>query len=412
VSSDDTINREARAQAKGFRLQKLRAVELMLNAMETTERPYVYCYCAIENEGDVNLRENGKDDYIEEDKNYDSETAFSLNSHQVLNTMVIFIDAWHKQYLSSKLFFGFYSTTGIAKERQRSGHESKIAYPKEPVLQLLINKNYDADNLIDCIKIIIIEEYTTQYTSRGSKGNLETIKAWRDTDWIAFLERISWSFDMQDEGALEKELVAKIKKSKFYSQDLDGKEAHLISLMIDLFDQRQLAEDPIDRFVHASDIMCVVKDIQRNDYHLIDPVWELWNQLPLPSDKRNIIDKYRAVCKLPDKTFEESLCRKVAINRHEQKSFSYERSILSFKYRVYDTCIDRLKILITSNAINPVTNEIIEQWVTDLVLTAQQDLTELSKDYKYLLNNDKFLRGVILELIDSCFLSFDQGGNQ
>jgi hypothetical protein len=59
-----------------------------------------------------------------------------------------------------------------------------------------------------------------------------------------------------------------------------------------------------------------------------------------------------------------------------------------------------------------VTNEIIEQWVTDLVLTAQQDLTELSKDYKYLLNNDKFLRGVILELIDSCFLSFDQGGNQ
>jgi len=412
MAINDTINREAREQAKGFRLQKLRAVELMLNAMEATDRPYIYCYCAIENEGDINLRENGKADYIEEDKNYDSEAAFSIHSDQILNTLVIFIDIWQKQYSSSNIFFGFYSTTGIAKERKRKNGNPKMSFPSEPILKLLIEKNYQVEFLMPCLKTVIIEEYEKQYSKRDFIGNLETIKVWKDEDWITFLNRITWAFEMQDESALEKELIMKIKKCRFYSQDLDGKESHLVSLMIDLFDQRQIADDPIERYVHASDIMCIVKDIQSKDYHLVDPVWELWNQLPAPIDKRNIIDKYRAVCKFPNKTFEESLCRKVAINRHEQKSFRFERSILSFKYRVYDSCLDQLEQLIAAHSSNDISSELIDQWISCLVSTAQKDLGQLSKSYKYQLDNDNFLRGIILELIDSCFLAFDKGGNQ
>lgn len=65
-----TINREASDKTKGFRLQKLRAIKLMLDAVEKQETALFYT--AIENVEDISHTDLSEDDirqYYEEDKN-------------------------------------------------------------------------------------------------------------------------------------------------------------------------------------------------------------------------------------------------------------------------------------------------------------------------------------------------------
>ena len=66
-----SINREASDKTKGFRLQKVRAIELMLKSInKDTDSVF---YTAIENVEDVShwhVEDNSQKNYYEEDKNY------------------------------------------------------------------------------------------------------------------------------------------------------------------------------------------------------------------------------------------------------------------------------------------------------------------------------------------------------
>ena len=86
------IKREASDKAKGFILQKQRAIFKIFEALENN--PNAQIISAIEHEGDVFMFD-GKIYSIEENKNYDSKN-FSFASKQVLNTMVYFIDYLYK----------------------------------------------------------------------------------------------------------------------------------------------------------------------------------------------------------------------------------------------------------------------------------------------------------------------------
>src|SRR3569833_897702 len=85
-SSNMSINREASDKTKGFRLQKIRVIEYMLDGIATCPKPLFYS--AIEHiEGIyVKDRSNDGDETLEENKNYDPGSKFTFNSHEILNT--------------------------------------------------------------------------------------------------------------------------------------------------------------------------------------------------------------------------------------------------------------------------------------------------------------------------------------
>ncbi len=241
ATTTEIIDREAHDKVKGFRFQKLRAANLMLKAMREAESSYIYC--AIENIGDFHLHtastENVKE-YIEEDKDYADKASFSLNSEQVLKTIVYFIDAWHTFNLSPTLFFGFCTTANIAKENKiRRLIDLNINLPDEPLLRLLVDHSPLKDICLAAIKSIIIAAYKDEYAKHDKNGNLDSIIKWSDSTWCEFLSRKTWYVGEKNEEELEKELAEELKQCSFYNYRLDGKEGHVISLLVDEFDKSQ-----------------------------------------------------------------------------------------------------------------------------------------------------------------------------
>jgi len=92
------IKREASDKHKGILLQKLRAIKLALNTM--LEQPLTQLHIAIESDGDVFIYSDTRK-LLEENKNYDSK-KFSFASHQILNTLVYFIDYWLRDNVQKK----------------------------------------------------------------------------------------------------------------------------------------------------------------------------------------------------------------------------------------------------------------------------------------------------------------------
>lgn len=133
------INRDAADKTKGFRLQKLRAATLLLKAANDLSNVNFY-YAAIEAEEDVTIIKTvnlSTEQIIEEDKNYSSDSNFTIYSEAVLNTLVSFFDIyigkWHKSQ-STVFNFSFYTTTNFGKRKRRTcrrnNHRaSRQAYP-------------------------------------------------------------------------------------------------------------------------------------------------------------------------------------------------------------------------------------------------------------------------------------------
>ncbi len=404
-----TIDREAHDKAKGFRFQRLRAVSLMLKAM--TENETAYIYCAIENIGDVHMRTSSSAEsanYIEEDKDYSEGSGFSFNSIQVLKTLVNFIDAWHKFELSSTLYFGFCTTAVISKEK--SSNRSKrleIEFPDRALLEFLNGNDPMNDEVINIIKAIIIDAYKEIYSKHEKKGHLDSIINWSNSTWREFLERIRWFFGDGNETELETELRGTLKKCPFYNNRIQGKEGHVISILVDEFDKKQNLDDFADRFVHSSDIKLVVKRVESGEYRISDPAWKMWKNLPPPVDNRNLIDKVRSVSTTFNEEMLDSWCRSVALSRYEQDSLKHDKSILSLRYRVFESCHEKLISIVQNGNIG---QEKLQRCVENLVLCAYTHIKTLSEDYKYPLINQSTIRGIILELVDSCFLSFEKKG--
>lgn len=412
TDENDTIKREAHDKTKGFRFQKLRAVALLIDAFSRHDNPWVYC--AIENIGDVRFHEGTEkntEEHIEEDKDYQDTTSFSLNSQQVLNSLVAFIDAWINFEFSDTFHFVFCTTADIAKENNTQRVKTLgITLPSVAILECLRNHQYDQEFLIDAVKVLIIDEYTIQYSVKRKNGYLSLLKNWNIYDWQAFLKRIEWNFGHCDEKRLEEELIIKIKDSSLYNERLYGKESLLVSLLVDLFDKKQNQNIFSDRFIHGSDMKLLAKQVEAGDYQIPDQAWQIWDSLPEPTDKRNITDKSKGVVANFDQIVLENWCRRVALSRIEQNELRHDRSILSLKYRIYDKCHIELINMIKKADNKNLTSSNIEDWVSLLTDCALEHINDLKKDhYNYPLQSKDAIKGIILELVDSCFLSFDYG---
>lgn len=209
----ETINREAGDSGKGFRLQLIRAIKLMLQTIRQDQSTVFFT--AVENLEDVfhqTIVDGDVSNYFEEDKNYDLNGNFTIFSPPVINTLVSFYDIYVDQFrTSNSVYLGFYTTRDVGKERKSKLNSGKeIILPEKPILEILQSLDEVSDETINLVKEILVEEYASQYKEKSKLGNLETLQGLTADRFKEFLRKISWYFGQEDEDALKQTVLQNI----------------------------------------------------------------------------------------------------------------------------------------------------------------------------------------------------------
>lgn len=252
----------------------------------------------------------------------------------------------------------------------------------------------------------MLYEYEQQYSTKEGDGYLEVIKKFNNSQWRTFLSRISWKFGQYDDKELYKELLKKIKNRSFYTNvDVSSKEDLIIDLLESQFSAREQYKDPMSKHVtsvHVENVLLKIsKDVVKKDN---DPVYSIWDSLEEPDDNRNLVDKITDV-------EPGYLRRKLGLKARDVAAIKEEFCQLndqakgSYRYRVFEACQRKLNELLDKDLTVDV-----DVWLNELFLESKKHLEDKSKDYSYAIQSDDAIKKVILELIDSCFLSFDEKG--
>lgn len=402
------INREASDKSKGFRLQKLRMVELILEEIENQNN--VLVYGAVEYLEDVYIHKGTIDSSLtnlEEDKNYNPETSFTINNSIVLNTLVSFIDLWlFKVELDPNARFVFYSTNKIGKERETEFSKIKnLIFPEEPVLELLRLKKLTTDGLLYIVKSNVLKEYDVQYKEINPR-RISSLEKLEDEDWVKFLNQIDWNFNQLDDKTLKVQIIEKIKKSKLFNTSLNGKEEVIFNELVELVDERQNCKNLSDRVLNCSDVKnaFLKAELDKSKPKSEDFVWKQWEKLS-PPETRNLIEKINSVSKDYSEIGIRSKKLKASRGLLSSKEFEKDKKFLSIRYRIYEACLDKLAdIEISKDVSEKGINAIFSQ----LIAFASSEIDKLKVDYDYYnICKEDIIEGIVYELFESCFLAFD-----
>lgn len=404
---NQTIDRNASDKTKGFRFQKLRAVKLVLETIDSNDN--CLFFINMESLGDINLKSSIN--YVEEDKNYDASTSFTINSSEVLNSLVYFFDIWYQEWLKSKkIFFGFYSTCKIGKEKitEKTKH---LKLPSKPILEILQGKKIDNDTRL-FVKNVLLSEYTKQYKLKNRKGFLSQLNSISDDDFDYFLNSIDWCFEQGDENSLELELVEKIKSSKYFNSGLDNKEKTILATLCEEIETRQTEKDLVSRYIPSSQIELIFRNAasfpanKKND-----ATWKIWLEMDQPDDKRGLSEKINSVCSDFNKEQLKIYLMKACCSKVDE-SEANDKHYKAKKYRIYLYCFEQFYNFVKSNNSKQITELDIVNFIRETGVGATDFIKNLSENYYYpSTENDVCLKttteGILLDLMDECFLAFD-----
>ena len=404
----ETIDREAGDSGKGFRLQLIRAIKLMLQTIQRDQSTVFFT--AVENLEDVSHQTivDGKfSNYFEEDKNYDLNGNFTIFSPPVINTLVSFYDIYVDQFrTSNSVYLGFYTTRGVGKERKsKLNGDKEITLPESPILEILQSLDDASDEVVSLVKEILVEEYTYQYKEKSKSGNLETLQGLSVNGFRDFLKTISWHFGQEDEDALKQTVLKDIENSPLHNNAHIGKENIIFCLLMDKLSERQNSKNLVDKLVHSSDVKLIFKEAESQiPDESIDPTWRYIAELEKDvTDKRNLKDKVLSVIEdISDRRIRQ-LARKASGSKYEEREA--DKSFLSLKYRVFEACEEYFS---GDGYVAPENGGDLDAVLQTLVSKAVDDISKLKTDYKYTISNDKTIEGIIWNLFDGCFLAFDE----
>ncbi|MFP8487641.1 hypothetical protein ACKGJO_00940 [Gracilimonas sp. Q87] len=395
----------------GPRLQKLRALVKLLR-LAKTEKGKVHFYFGIESEGDVKVVKgikNKETTYHEEDKNYDENTSLSLNSPEIKKTLVGFMDTWISKSFSNNCFFNFYSTCSIAKEKKTELIKSaKVKLPKEPFLELLMKGSLSDEALKELQKLFIVF-YKNEYKKNKGNGYITVIEKLNKEEWRNFFNQVTFEFGQPDEKELKKESLTLIQDSSFYNSSLSGKEELILSRVLDLLDERHISKDPTENLIHMSELENIFLRVSSMDNPKKDDfVYKLWDQLTQDlNDTRNLRDKITEVSNnVSDSTIKSSV-RKATTGHLQKEEYDSMRNFQSLRYRVYEHCLDLIRNFREEKKPDSLTDKNYSDLHTYLKNESHKKIKDLSKDFNYSFESETVIDGIIYQLIDSCFLSYD-----
>ncbi|GBC63429.1 hypothetical protein DENIS_4423 [Desulfonema ishimotonii] len=173
--------------------------------------------------------------------------------------------------------------------------------------------------------------------------------------------------------------------------------------------EKQNSTNLVDKLVHSSDVKLIFKEAESqiaNDS--IDPTWQYIARLEEEViDKRNLNEKVLSIIEDLSERRISTFARKASASKYEEGEA--DKTFLSLKYRIYEACEDCLS---ASEYKEPKTGCDLDNVIKSLVVKAISDVSEFKKDYKYTISNGKTIEGIIWNLFDSCFLAFDESGNE
>lgn len=378
----------------------------MLEMAET--RPNAFFYAAVEVVEDVCLIAADRDcthTHIEEDKNFDIEARFTLFSEPVLNTLVSFFDVFTNQWKeSTSVVLGFYTTASIGKEKKDTLDDgTKLSLPDTPILEIL--SGAVSDDVANLVKLVLIEEYARQYKKKASKGHLQTLTQCSTEQFKRFLSSISWFFSSEDEVRLKESVLQIIGKSRYHNHKVANKEDIILALILEAFDERQGLADYASRFMTLSDLKFAFKHAESEmSSKALDPVWTLVEKIESEvNDKRNLEEKIHAVVPSYPAAKIKQLARIACASKQEQQAGN--KSFLALKYRSYEACEE---FLCDAKYAQPVTAAELDSIIDGLQNGAIQSIDELKRDYHYDVSNHHSINSVVVDLVDSCFVSFEK----
>lgn len=403
-----TIDREAGDSGKGFRLQLIRAIKLMLNTIKQDANTVFFT--AVENLEDVShqtIVDGEVSSYFEEDKNYDLNGNFTIFSPPVTNTLVSFFDIYVDQFrTSNNVYLGFYTTRDIGKERKSKLESGKeIVLPDEPILNILQSLDDASDETVSLVKDIISEEYASQYKEKSTSGNLETLQNLTVDRFKEFLRRILWHFGQENEDELKQTVLKDIENSPIHNNAHIGKENIIFCLLMDKLSERQNSKNLVDKLVHSSDVKLIFKEAESQiPDESIDPTWRYIAELEKDvTDKRNLKEKVLSVIEDISERQIRQLSRKATRSKYEERDA--DKSFLSLKYRVFEACEEYFS---NDVYVAPENGGDLDVVINTLVSKAVEDISKLKTDYRYTISNGKTIEGIIWNLFDGCFLAFDE----
>lgn len=404
----DIISREAGDSGKGFRLQLIRAIKIMLKSIQQDANTVFFT--AVENLEDVShqtIIDGEVSNYFEEDKNYDLNGNFTIFSPPVTNTLVSFFDIYVDQFRTShSVYLGFYTTRDVGKERKfKLNCGKEITLPEKPILESLQSLDEVSDETINLVKEILVEEYASQYKEKSKPGNLETLQGLPIERFKEFLKKISWHFGQEDEDALKQTVLKDIENSPLHNNAHIGKENIIFCLLMDKLSERQNSKNLVDKLVHSSDVKLIFKEAESQiPDESIDPTWRYITELEKNvTDKRNLKEKVISVIEDISEHRIRQLARKASGSKYEEREA--DKSFLSLKYRVFDACDEYFS---GDGYVAPENGGDLDAVIKTLVSKAVEDISKLKTDYKYTISNDKTIEGIIWNLFDGCFLAFDE----
>ena len=410
-------SREASDKSIGFRLQKMRVIALVLDILE--QNPNAYVYSAVEHLEDVFVGEdtssNSKETF-EEDKHYDPEGSFSLNTPVVRKSITSFIDIWFKKgnAVDKCIYFNFYSTNQIGKENNtKLTKELGLNLPEKPILEYLCSNDFSEERVLPCVKLFVINQYEEEYKNSSDENYLQEIKKWNDSDWETFLKQINWSFDQKQVDEYKKTVLQKIRYSKFFSESLsDGKEEQIFALLMEEIDARQNLPNPLAKFVHKETFQLKFLEAASAPTVILesDSVAEMWQTIQTPEDKRTVEEKLCQVCPKLSTEAIKLLNLKTTRSKIETRTYQSNPDYQSMRYRVYEKCKSLLLAIFNDFNDSVASEKVLLNWIDSLKNGCLGQIQGLNQQYKYVKFNEDMIEGIILDLFDNCFLSMAYGG--
>lgn len=414
----NNIDTSADSNLKGMGLQKLRAAERLLQAVLLDKQAI---YCTIEYVDDVIEMEFNKDMIdiqTEQNKNYNS--SFSINSDEIKNSLRIFLDTWRRVEYDENMTFVFYTNTSIVKEKKVGLiKDLDLKLPKEPVLQLLIEKKYD--KALPIVIPILKDYYINQHNNK-KHNNKETsnndaefyeklINSYSDDKWKKFFNLIEWRFNEENERTLRSKLEDTVKQ---VCNKLDVDERYydkILSCILQLIEEKSLEKDFFNRMVNVFEIKLLFKEFetQAKIEEVIDPVHKKWDEID-NNDIRDLEEKILNVCPEYDEDDLEDLKDDFVDGKFEQESYQEIKSIKSYNYRIYKICKRKIKRILRNKEQCKFTTEEINNIIDTLTGLCEEYILDKGKTYKIPYRDKDMIRKTILILFQECYIALDKVG--
>lgn len=414
VLQTEQINTDADSSIKGIGLQKIRAAERLLGALLENKRAV---FCTIEHIDDVlevDVEHETTNYTAEQNKSYS--TDFSMNSHEVKNSLRIFFDTWYGTVeVSESIKFVFYTNTNIKKEK-KVGELKKIkeTLPEEPLIQLLCEKKYDEafPFVLPVFRAYYLEQHKKHINKEEDIELFEKILDSMDKEkWKKIFDLIEWNFGKADEIEIRKNVERLVGEICLKYNVNEKYIPAIVAQMLDMIESRKFEDDFLCRIVHVAEIKSLFLEFAQEAkiQEKLDPMYEKWDDIQC-DDVRNINEKFLCVCPDFEKDSLEELEEEYIDGAYEQSHHQNHRQVKAYNYRVYKACQKKIKKFLKERN-SAFTQDEIEVFIEELTHGAYGFIQDKAKTYDVAFEDQDMIRKTIIILFQECYLALDEGGN-